>query len=414
MNLIHSKDIYLIGRDILKCIDPRVVNHGERTAYITYRMLQSQGKYEMYEIAEFAFIAMLHDIGAFKTDKETEILQYETKTPAPHSIFGYLYLTYLTPFKDRAKILLYHHTDYNQVPPNGYEFDDVIHIVSIAEKMDLYSNILGDKFDANIFDKHAGVKYSKESLILFHEANKRYGILSKLSTGEYKKELSELLDYLIFTDEEKHELLLGLMLSLGFRSEYTMCDTVICTNICMQLADRFMLTVEERESLYYAALLHDAGMVSIPTEIIEAPRKLTDEEMKTLRGHVDVADKILRGRVDESILNIVLTHHERADGSGYPRKLRDFSRLQCILQVADTVTGLTAQRSYRQPKGKEAVCAILGEEGMHGRLSQEVCRAVINNYDTIEAGVKAKSDETLATYKKLMDHYEAASKKYKK
>lgn len=416
MKLVHSKDIYYIVRDVLKCLDPKVMNHGARTSYILYRMLQCMDKYEMYEIAEFGFIATLHDIGAYKTDYMQDQLKYETKDFMPHSVYGYLFLLYLTPFKDRAKILLYHHTDYNQMPEMNYEFLDVIHCLNVAEKMDIYSNILGAKFDYMMFQKQANIKYSAKALDLLYQAEKKYQIFEKLSSGEYKQELSELYEYLIFTNEEKRDLLVGLMYCVGFRSEYTMLDTVTCTHIAEQLGEKLVLSKHESELLFYATLLHDCGMCAVSRDISEAPRKLTDEEMDTLRTHVAVSEELLKGRLDKEVLDILLAHHERADGSGYPKHLKDgqMTRLQRILQVADTITGLTNPRSYRDPKPKDLVINILREEADKGRLSKEVVRIAITYYDPIMEGVRIKSESMLSMYHKLQDNYDITYKQIKK
>lgn len=417
MKQIHSKDIYYIVRDVMRCLDPKVMNHGVRTSYILYRMLQcSEKEYEMYELAEFALLATLHDIGAFRTDNASDQLTYETRDFMPHSIYGYLFFLYLTPFKDRAKVILYHHTDYNQVPKSGFEYDDIIHCLNIAEKMDLYSNILGSKFDYLMFKKQAGTKYSPKALELLYQAEKKYNIFDKLSTGEYKQELSELFEYLIFTNEEKQDFLVGLMYIVGFRSEYTMLDTVTCVQVAKSLGEKLVITTQEEELLHTAALLHDAGMCAISKDISEAPRKLTDEEMNTLRTHVEVVESILQGRVEDDVLEIITAHHERGDGSGYPKHLKDhqMNRLMRILQVADTITGLTAPRSYRNPKPKDVVISILKEEADKGKLSKEVVRTAVTYYDQIMEVVKEKSDEMLAMYHKLQDNYEITYKKIKK
>lgn len=415
MQVVHSKDIYYIIRDVLKCLDPRIMNHGTRTSYILYRMLQRMNKYEMYEIAEFAFIATLHDIGAYRTDYMGDALKYETTDYKPHSIYGYLFLLYLTPFKDRAKIILYHHTDYNQIPKSDYEYNDIIHCLNVAEKIDMYSNILGDRFDPRMFQKGAGTKNSSKALLLFFEANKEHDILKKLSNGEYIKELNELYEYLIFTDQEKHDFLQGLMYCVGFRSEYTRLDMVTSVHIAEQIGEKLMLSDEEMETLFFATLLHDCGMCAISREISEAPRRLTDEEMGMLRTHVGVAEDILKDRINQNVLDVILAHHERCDGSGYPLHLKDsqMSRLQKILQVADTVTGLTTPRSYRTPKTKEEVIAILKEETEKGKFSKEVVRTFIYYYDPIMEGVRLKSVEMLSTYKKLEENYEITYRQVK-
>ncbi len=416
MNLIHSKDILLILRDVLKLIDPGVMNHGLRTAYYLYKMLEATNKYEKYELAEFAMIGAFHDVGVYKTNLKQEALVYETKESMPHSVYGYLFLLHLTPFEDRAKILLYHHTDYNQVPNNGYEFLDAIHCLNVAEKMDIYSNILGSKFDYKMFEKYAGTKYSARALGLFYQAEKRDGILQKVATGEFKQEMSDLFDYLIFTNEEKRDLLLGCMYFLSFRSEYTMLDVCTCTHICEQLATKMMLPKLEKEKLFYASVLHDVGMCVIPKEILEFPGKLTPEQSKEIKIHMEVVETILKGHVDQDVLEIIMAHHERGDGSGYPKKIRDaqMTKLQKILQVADTTTALVNKRSYRPEKTREEIIEILRMESDHGKLNKEVVRTLITYYDNIMEGVRFKSQEMIAEYKKMQESFENTYKNAKR
>ncbi len=118
-----------------------------------------------------------------------------------------------------------------------YEYLDIIHYLNVAEKMDIYSSIMGSKFDYTMFNKQAGSKYSPKALDLLYQAEKRYGIFAKLSNGEYEKELSELYDYLIFTDDEKRACLMGLISCVSFRSEYTMVDMVTCTHFCESIGE---------------------------------------------------------------------------------------------------------------------------------------------------------------------------------
>ena len=137
--------------------------------------------------------------------------------------------------------------------------------------------------------------------------------------------------------------------------------------------------------------------------------------MATLRKHVEIGEEILKGRLDDSVLEIIMAHHERGDGSGYPNKLKDYQMnvLQRILQVADTITGLTSPRSYREPKPKELVLNILREEAEKGRLNKEIVRVAVTYYDSIMEGVKVKSDEMLTMYRKLQSNYEITYKQMK-
>ena len=160
--------------------------------------------------------------------------------------------------------------------------------------------------------------------------------------------------------------------------------------------------------LNYAAMLHDAGMCAIPRDIIEAPRSLTEEEMDFLRTHIDVINRILKGKLDQDCLDIIMTHHERGDGSGYPRELTQgkMNLLEQILQVEDTVTGLTNPRSYREPKSKEEVIDILTTDAEMCKYSKEVVKIFVKFYDKIMDGVKLKSEEKLSTYRRMVENYE--------
>ncbi len=109
MEYISSKNIVLLICDTLKLLNRTLIEHGERTAYIVYKMLEAEGSYELFEIADYAFLAMIHDMGAYKTEKMEDLILFETKNYMPHSIYGYLFLKYLSPLEKEPKILLYHH-----------------------------------------------------------------------------------------------------------------------------------------------------------------------------------------------------------------------------------------------------------------------------------------------------------------
>ncbi|MBF0537557.1 MAG: HD-GYP domain-containing protein [Nitrospirae bacterium] len=97
--------------------------------------------------------------------------------------------------------------------------------------------------------------------------------------------------------------------------------------------------------------LHDIGKVRVAQEILNKPGKLTDEEMMRMRAHPYQGYKLLleTNQLTQECRYIVLQHHERADGTGYPRRLRAdeihlYGRIGCIADVYDA---LTAQRSYK-------------------------------------------------------------------
>ena len=416
MEYIKSKDIFLLMRDVLKLLHPRLMEHGSRVAYIVYMMLKDGGKYEEFELADIVMTAALHDIGAYKTErgKINDMLRYESRESMAHCIYGYLFFKYLSPVPDLAKVIMYHHMDYEQLQKVDYEYKEIAAYVNIAEKMDIYFSSMGSKFDMHMFQKQAGTKISSDGLYLFYQCQEKYDIFGKISSGEYKKELDDIVEYMIFSNEDKKKFLEMLMYCFGFRSKRMVVDNITTICVCEDIAEEMVMSAGEREILYYATLVHDIGMLAIPQEIVEAPRKLEKEEIRLIRTHVEVAGKALGNRMKREVVSIALAHHERGDGSGYPLRLKDVQMNfpQRILQVADVVTALVNKRSYREDLPKEKVISILSEEAAKNRLKRQVVVTFVKSYDRIMKHVRQESTEILKMYETLNKQYELIIKKY--
>lgn len=417
MEYIRSRDIFVLMRNTLRLIHPRLMDHGSRVSYMVYKMLEGKGIYEEFELADIVMVATLHDIGAYKTEAGVlnDMLRYESRDSRAHTIYGYLFFKYLSPVEDLAKVIMYHHMDYEQLRKIDYEYKEIAAYINIAEKMDIYFSAMGSQFNMQMFHKQAGTKLSEEGLNRFYEVARKYDIFTKLKTGEYKEELENIIDYMIFSNEGKKKFLEMLMYCMGFRSEQSVIDSITTIHICEKLAGRLMMTEDVKEKLYYGALLHDIGMLVIPKEIIEAPRKLNSDEIKKVRLHVNAAEKVLGNMLRDDVLSIVLGHHEREDGSGYPRRLRaqQMGQEQKVLQVADVVTGMTNQRAYREPLPKEKVIDILNEEASAGRLDKMIVNTFIHYYDDIMQSVQTESAEVMKMYQMLNSQYALVSKRFK-
>jgi len=393
------------------------MEHGSRVAYMVYKMLEGKGIYEEFELADIVMVATLHDIGAYKTEAGmlNDMLRYESRDSRAHTIYGYLFFKYLSPVEELARVIMYHHMDYEQLRKIDYSYKDIAAYINIAEKMDIYFSAMGSQFSMQMFHKQAGTRLSGEGLNRFYEVAKKHDIFKKLKTGEYKEELENIIDYMIFSNEGKKKFLEMLMYCTGFRSEQTVVDSITTIHICEKLAGRLMMTEDMKEKLYYGALLHDIGMLVVPREIIEAPRKLNQEEYKKVRLHVNAAEKVLGNMLREDVLSIVLGHHERGDGSGYPKHLKaqQMGQEQKVLQVADVITGMTNKRAYREPLPKEKVIDVLNEEASLNRLDRQTVNIFINYYDEIMQSVKSESAEVLKMYQMLNSQYAQVSKRFK-
>ena len=219
---------------------------------------------------------------------------------------------------------------------------------------------------------------------------------------------------MIFNNEDKKKFLEMLMYCQGFFRSEMVVETAMAVCVSEEIAREMALPLHNREILHYGTLLHDIGMLSIPRELIETPRKLDPREARLVKTHVETAGRILRPRIKKEVVDIALAHHERCDGSGYPHHLTDsqMNTEQKILQVTDMVVALLHKRSYRKPLPKEKIIAILEEKTSRNMLKRQVVSVVVQSYDKIMSRIGEESAQILRMYETLNKQYELISKKY--
>ncbi len=156
------------------------------------------------------------------------------------------------------------------------------------------------------------------------------------------------------------------------RDPYTAGHQRRVTQLATAIAGELALSKEKIDLIRMGSLIHDIGKIYIPSEILTKPMKLNDIEYAMIKSHPEVARKILK-QVDfiPTVVDMVYQHHERIDGSGYPRKLkRDDILIEArILAVADTVEAMATHRPYRASLGIEK--ALEEIENQRGILYDE-------------------------------------------
>ena len=156
----------------------------------------------------------------------------------------------------------------------------------------------------------------------------------------------------------------------GLRSN----DDVIyahCLNVAMvsrAIGKWLKFSRQDLDILTLAGLLHDIGKMLVPMDILTKTGKLTDEEFAEIRQHPTYGYKILKKipGLDPRILYAALQHHERFDGSGYPRNLPgdEIDDFAAIIAIADVYDAMTAIRAYRAPKCAFEVIADFEKDGL--------------------------------------------------
>lgn len=126
-------------------------------------------------------------------------------------------------------------------------------------------------------------------------------------------------------------------------------------NVCLYtlvMAIAHGYTKEELRVIGLGALLHDIGKTQIPVKILQKPGKLSDEEFKQMQAHTEIGFRILKDEPNIPLLaaHCALQHHERIDGSGYPRGLKgpEIHEYAKWIGVADSYDAMTSHRIYRK------------------------------------------------------------------
>src|SRR5579863_3293061 len=138
------------------------------------------------------------------------------------------------------------------------------------------------------------------------------------------------------------------------------------------------LDADQLEGLYLGALVHDLGKVAIPSELLSKPARLTPEEFALVKTHVQAGCDILKNvNFPWPIHAIVAQHHERLDGSGYPKGLTGATIVleARIVAVADVFQAMSDDRPYRIARGRDAALQEL-DRGAGGIFDAEVVRAL--------------------------------------
>jgi response regulator RpfG family c-di-GMP phosphodiesterase len=217
------------------------------------------------------------------------------------------------------------------------------------------------------------------------EENREYQHNLESMVKERTKQLSA-------ANEDLHRLFTGsikaLAQALEAKDEYTQGHSARVAEESVNIARYLSLSDTEVQRMWLAGYLHDIGKIGIKETVLNKPGKLDEEEWDLVQQHPVVAGRIL-GPIPElsDVIDMIVHHHERYDGTGYPDGLEGSSIPlgARILAVADTYDALTSRRPYRDPLALEEAYRIL-EEAAGTYLDPVIATAFLN----LKRGVKAE------------------------
>lgn len=154
-----------------------------------------------------------------------------------------------------------------------------------------------------------------------------------------------------------YDLLKALARTVELRDRYSAGHMKRVTALALSIAKEMQLPKDKLEGLEAAAAIHDIGKIGVPIEILNKPARLTDAEKLVVQSHPEVAYDLLKDiSFPWPVAKIILQHHERLDGSGYPQGLKgdDILIEARIMGVADVVEAILSNRSHRPASEKDS------------------------------------------------------------
>ena len=181
--------------------------------------------------------------------------------------------------------------------------------------------------------------------------------------------------------QERARLLSDLAAAVDALDPYTVGHSRRVTRLACELAQDIGLSEEQMHKIKAAAAVHDVGKLRVPRSVLNKPDKLTPEEFELVKRHAKDGAEMVACLHDEELTDIVLHHHERIDGRGYPEGLasQEIPIGSRIVAVADTYDAIIATRPYRPAAPhKRALDVLRAEAGK--QLDSDVVHAFLTRY----------------------------------
>lgn len=392
---IDFLDLVFSMAKVVDVMSPALSDHHMKVAYFAYRLseeldLPAKDRYSL------AMAGALHDIGAFSLNERLDLLEFEDKEPGKHSVAGYLLLKDFEPFSDISRIIKHHHVPWENGLGAWCGNESILvgsHIIHLADRIAV--KISGNK---NVLSQVNDIcdAISNDGSDMFIEEH--VSAMKRLAGQDYiwldacSGNLQTILRNII--PERITTISIDLMIDfsrvicrlIDFKSEFTATHSSGVAATAVAISKWLGFSTIEQKHLGIAAFLHDIGKLAIPSELLEKPGKLTDEEWYVMRSHVYYTHQIL-GAIDipSIISDWSSLHQEKLNGTGYPFGYGgdDLPLGARIITVADIFTALTEDRPYRQGMSQETTKNVLQSMVDKEEIDQLLINIVFSNFDEL-------------------------------
>ena len=385
--------------------------HGKRVACLSLLMAKEAG-FKEEELRDFVGCCILHDNALTEfiyeelsknPDAEipdieeinlriSDVLDMEImNTNYRHSVIGEQNIRFMPFHTDVENIILDHHENADGTGAMGKIAAEtglksqILHLADMVDMSTHLSTMTKDEFEKSAawVRSQSGRLFSETAVELFQKAVTYDTILFMQNIGELNYLQKELQTQACnYSDEEIHNIA-GLFAKIvDYKSEFTQTHSLGVASKAEQMAHYYGFNEEKTIRYYFAGAMHDIGKLIISNDILEKPGKLTTDEFAAMKNHASATYYVLNNiKGISDIVEWAANHHEKLDGSGYPRGLRSeaISFEDHLMACIDIYQALTEKRPYKDGLSHEKTIAIMQDMVRKGELDG----MIVQDLDTI-------------------------------
>ena len=345
------------------------------------------------------YAGLLHDVGKIAIDtgllaRKGRLSEEEFQIVKQHTIFGSRILAPLPGLSQLALLVRWHHEWWDGSGyPDGLKGNEIPIEVQILSAIDCFDSMQTPRLDRDrltpekayeIIKQEIGSHFNPEIIDLLFEMIKEKTLIPGKSSNKFLELKKKYVDVPIKTHIGEYADgtdIIGLYPILRLfarvidaKHKYTRGHSTRVSILAKYIADKMKLPAGDIFKVEAAGLLHDAGKVSVPLNILDKPGRPDDKEWDSIKQHPGFSYSILNkisSLID--IAEVAASHHERHDGTGYPDNLKgdEINPLSQIIALADTYDAITSSRAYRKGQSPEYAFSVI-KDNLNTQFNPEI------------------------------------------
>ncbi|OHD65482.1 MAG: hypothetical protein A2176_13185 [Spirochaetes bacterium RBG_13_51_14] len=376
------------------------VRVGEGCALLGYKM-----GFDEKVLQHLYFAGLLHDVGKISIpldilNKRESLTAEEFEIVKKHSVHGSRIIISLPELDKLAFWIRWHHECWDGSGyPDGLVKDEIPMEIQVLSAIDCFDSLQTPRMDRdahtpdeamNIIRQYSGTHFNPDIIDLIFEMHREQTLVPGKSSRQFLEIKDKYLNVPLVGNERDYRQYYGItglypVLRLFARvidakHHYTSGHSIRVSILSKYMAEQMGFPIDDLIKIEIAGLMHDAGKISIPVEVLDKKGPPTEEEWISIKKHPIHSSELIKNiSLFDEISHIVYYHHVWVDGRGYPdiKPGESITVLSQIIAVADAFDAITTERAYSRAENTETAYRII-KEGLGSQFHYEAGETLIN------------------------------------